>query len=94
MERWADARVVAALPGAFAHYDAEDVRSALFATMELFRWVSRETAERLGLPNPPPAEERARDWVARCYAEREATIGLKANGTRRGSGSATVKEPA
>jgi hypothetical protein len=33
---------------AFAHHDTADVRHALVATMDLFRWLARETAQALG----------------------------------------------
>jgi aminoglycoside 6-adenylyltransferase len=48
LERWADPRVVAALSGAFGRFDVADSWAALLATMDLFTWIARETAERLG----------------------------------------------
>ena len=61
LDQWADPRAVAGLTNAYAHYEESDVRRALWATMELFRWLSVETAERLGaserggrLPRPSP----------------------------------------
>jgi aminoglycoside 6-adenylyltransferase len=56
LEQWADPRAVEGLRGAFAHYDAVDIRRALFTTMDLFRWLATETAERLGYPYPTTAE--------------------------------------
>ena len=52
LEEWADPRAVAALGGAFAHYDEQEIWRALFATLDLFRWVSEEAAGKLkyGLP--------------------------------------------
>ena len=47
LEEWADPRAVMALTNAFAHYDAEDLWQALFATMDLFDWLERETAASL-----------------------------------------------
>jgi len=70
LERWADPRIVAALGGAFAHYETEDVWRALLATMELFRRLARETADRLGLTYRTFPEERVTEWVTRCYLER------------------------
>jgi aminoglycoside 6-adenylyltransferase len=72
LERWADPRVVAALHGAFAHYESEDVWRALFATMDLFCCLARETAAKLGLSYGSLAEERASEWVRRCFSERDA----------------------
>jgi aminoglycoside 6-adenylyltransferase len=48
LDQWADPRAVAGLREAYAHYDEADVRRALFAAMELFRWLATETAGRLG----------------------------------------------
>ena len=70
LERWADPRIEAALGGAFAHYDIEDVWRALFATMEMYRWLGRETAAKLGVIYPTLADECATAWVKRCFCER------------------------
>ena len=63
LERWADPRVLQGLRGAFAHYDAGDVRRALVATMDLFRWAAAETAGLLGLHYPAEADARATQLV-------------------------------
>jgi aminoglycoside 6-adenylyltransferase len=68
LEEWADHRALAGLRDAFAHYDEEDVRRALLATMDLFRWLAIETAERLGYPYPSVADERVTEWV-KAYLE-------------------------
>ena len=70
LEEWADPRVVEGLRSAFAHYEAEDVWRALFATMALFRWVAREAAEGLGFPYPTLGDERVTALVERLHAER------------------------
>lgn len=59
LEQWADPRAVAGLRVAYAHYDEEDTRRALIATMDLFRWLAKETAERLGYPYPAMSDECA-----------------------------------
>jgi aminoglycoside 6-adenylyltransferase len=48
LEQWADPRTLDGLRAAFAHHDTADVRRALLATMDLFRWLARETAQALG----------------------------------------------
>jgi aminoglycoside 6-adenylyltransferase len=68
LERWADPRAVEGLRAAFAHYDADDVRRALLATMDLFGWLAMETAEQLGYPYPSPAEEHATEFVKDLFA--------------------------
>jgi aminoglycoside 6-adenylyltransferase len=52
LERWADPDALAELRLAYAHYDADDVRRALLATMALFRRVALETAALLVLEYP------------------------------------------
>jgi hypothetical protein len=47
-------------------YDADDVAHALTATMDLFRWVARETAERLGVSYAEAADTHATSLLA-CY---------------------------
>jgi aminoglycoside 6-adenylyltransferase len=68
LERWADPRALEGLGEAYARYDADDIRRALLATMELFRWVAVETAERLTFSYPALADERASEWVRHCLA--------------------------
>ena len=50
LERWADRETLAALHDCFARYDADEVRLALLATMDLFRRLATETAAALALP--------------------------------------------
>lgn len=63
IEHWADPRVLEGLRGAFAHYAEDDIRRALLATMDLFRWLANEIAERLAYPYPTPADEYATGLV-------------------------------
>jgi aminoglycoside 6-adenylyltransferase len=70
LEQWADPRIVEGLLDAFAHYDEDDVWRALLATMDLFRWLSIETAERLSYPYPTVADERATELVRTYVTEK------------------------
>ena len=70
LEEWADPRALAGLRDAFAHYDEEDVRRALLASMDLFRWLAIETAERLGYPYPTAADQQVTEWVKTCLSKR------------------------
>lgn len=63
LEEWADPRAVEELTKAFAHYDKDDIWRALFATMDLFRWLSVETAESSGYSYPAFGIERATELV-------------------------------
>lgn len=59
VEKWADPRFVAQLRNAYAHYNQDDLHRALVATMELFRSVTTELADKLNLPYPAVADEQA-----------------------------------
>jgi len=69
LEEWADPRVVDGLRAAFARYDADDLRRGLLATMDLFRWLAIETAQRLGHTYPAAADPRVTEWVSDCLSE-------------------------
>ena len=63
LEEWADPRALEALRDAFSQYDYDYIRRALFATMNLFRWLAMETAEKLGYPYPTEADNRVTEWL-------------------------------
>lgn len=73
LEQWADPRVLERLRGAFAHYDEDDVRRALLATMDLFRWLTKATAECLGYPYPTAPDERATELVNAVFSGKART---------------------
>jgi aminoglycoside 6-adenylyltransferase len=58
LEEWADPHAVAQLSTVFAHYDRQDIARALWATMELFRWLAIETAQQWQYAYPV-----ASDWA-------------------------------
>jgi aminoglycoside 6-adenylyltransferase len=60
---WAAPGVVARLTEVFARYDEGDVWRALFATMDLYGKVARETADRLVLDYSAASEQRAIGWI-------------------------------
>ena len=59
LDLWADPRAVAGQREAYAHYDEAAVRRALFATIDLFRWLAMETAGRLGFGYPTDGDRCA-----------------------------------
>ena len=63
LEEWADPRPLEGLRSAFAYYNKDDVWRGLLATMELFRWVAVETADRLKYQYPTVADEGATELV-------------------------------
>jgi aminoglycoside 6-adenylyltransferase len=69
LERWADPRVLEALPAAFAAYERSSVARALLAMMDLFGWVGRETAEALDLSYPTASHQAVAAWVRHAVTE-------------------------
>jgi aminoglycoside 6-adenylyltransferase len=69
LEEWADPRAVMELRRAFARYDTDEIWRALAATMDLFRWLSVETAGRWGYTYPTFGAERAAELVGKLQAE-------------------------
>ncbi len=70
-EQWADPRIVEGLRNAFAHYDENDIWRSLFATVDLFRWIASETADRLGLSYPTSADGHITELMQSLYSERQ-----------------------
>ncbi|MBI5566495.1 MAG: aminoglycoside 6-adenylyltransferase [Chloroflexi bacterium] len=61
--QWADRLAVTALPGSFAAYNATDLRRALLATLDLYRWLSIETAQRSGFAFPTDTHQQVVQWL-------------------------------
>lgn len=62
LREWTDLQTREALPGIFGHWDAPDSWRALWATVDLFRRLATETADRLGYAYPARLDEQ----VTRC----------------------------
>ena len=75
LEEWTYPPVLQALKTAFARYEDDDVRRALLATMDLFRSVAIDTAERLGYSYPTSADERVTEWTKACLSGGATTGG-------------------
>jgi hypothetical protein len=63
VQEWADPRWVAALRQTWPSYDVEGAWDALFATLELFSQVAKETAQSLGHRYPVEDELDVRRWI-------------------------------
>jgi len=70
LEQWADPKAVQELIAAFAHYDKKDVWQALINTMDILRWVAKETAQGFGYPYPTDADKYATALVLQFQLER------------------------
>lgn len=78
LEEWANPQVLKGLQNAFAHYDEEDIRHGLLATMDLFRRIAMETAEKLSYPYPTKTDERVTEWIrTRLSGKERAQCTLK-----------------
>jgi aminoglycoside 6-adenylyltransferase len=69
LERWAEPDVFMELQNTFAHYDEQDAREALFATVNLFRRVAAETSKLLKYPYQSTTEEHALSVLKRLLME-------------------------
>jgi aminoglycoside 6-adenylyltransferase len=63
LDEWADPYAVKELEKAFAHYDKDDCRRALLATMDLFRRLTKETAQQLNYPYPQTTDDNISGWI-------------------------------
>ncbi len=70
LEQWASPRFVSELRSAFACYDRDDLWRGLRVTMDLFRWLAQETAERLEFPYPTAADEHVTGLVRELFSAR------------------------
>src|SRR5690554_449898 len=64
LEEWADKRAIDGLKKAFPHYDEGDIRSSLMAMIDLFRWLSKETAKQLAYPYPLEIDETMTRYIS------------------------------
>jgi aminoglycoside 6-adenylyltransferase len=64
MKDWADRDTWEELGKTFAHFDAKDSWRGLIATMNLFRRVARETADRAGLEYPSEVDQGVTKYIA------------------------------
>ena len=70
MSKWTNKRTWAALDKCFAHFDAHDSWQALFATIELFRTLAQETAEKLGYQYPHDVDTNIIQFVQNLRNQR------------------------
>jgi aminoglycoside 6-adenylyltransferase len=69
LEEWAGSEVTNELRKGFAHYDREDAKQALMASISLFSRIAYETAQRLNYPYPRETDKRITEWIEKCLAE-------------------------
>jgi aminoglycoside 6-adenylyltransferase len=69
LEEWAHPKAIEELHEAFAHCDKKDIKRALLATVDLFRWLAIETATKLDYSYPARADEDVTKWIEICVSE-------------------------
>lgn len=74
LEEWADRQTVKELSNAFAHYNKEDSCRALLATMNIFRRVAKETAQRLNYPYPETLDDNISAWVKKRLPDNSCCV--------------------
>lgn len=70
LEEWADPAIVARLKGTYPDHDEDAAWKALFATMDLFRDLARETAGLLNFAYPSEADDAVTEQVTRLHSGR------------------------
>lgn len=63
LSEWADPRAIAAIPATSAPYDESDQWRALISTLELYRWLARETAGALAYTYPEQLDQQLSGWI-------------------------------
>jgi aminoglycoside 6-adenylyltransferase len=69
LEEWAHPLVLERLRGTFPRYDPDEIWRARLEAVDLFRWLARETGDRLGYAYPAQLEETVMAWVREQAAE-------------------------
>ncbi|WP_164669772.1 alpha/beta fold hydrolase [Virgibacillus doumboii] len=62
-DEWADPAIREELKYCYARYDADEMQQALIHTMDLFRKVAKETAQRSEYSYPNQADVKATEWI-------------------------------
>lgn len=63
LEEWADSDVIKELRKTFSYYDEADIKRGLLATMNLFRKISMEIAEKLNYSYPIELDKKITEWI-------------------------------
>jgi aminoglycoside 6-adenylyltransferase len=70
LEEWAEPEVTSELQNAFAHYDNEDIKRSLLASLNLFQRISKETANKLNYAYPTVTDEQIRKWIEKTLEKK------------------------
>lgn len=68
IEEWAEDWIIQKLSDCYAHYEKNDVKNSLVATMDLFRSIAVVIAEKLNYKYPVEADNYSTDWVLKALS--------------------------
>ena len=60
---WVDPKTLKALDNVFGHFDAANSQKALFATIDLFRKLSKDTADRIDQTYPSETDQSLTQFI-------------------------------
>lgn len=69
LDEWAEDWIIQKLTNCYAHYERNDIKNALLLTMDLFRLIAVEIADKLNYIYPANADEYSTDWVIKALSE-------------------------
>lgn len=69
LEEWAERWVIQKLSDCYAHYERNDIKNALLSTMDLFRQIAVEVADKLNYEYPTTADEFSTAWVIKALPD-------------------------
>ncbi len=69
MSKWADSRILTAVPETFATYERESLMDAIRKMLELFRFVGEETASKFGVIYPVETNQKTVELVEHIFKE-------------------------
>ena len=67
LEEWVEPWIIDRLSKCFSHYDREDMINGLLNTMDLFRDIVVEIAEKLNFKYPKESDEYTTTWIKKSY---------------------------
>ena len=66
IEEWAEGWIIQKFSDCYAHYERDDIKRSLLATMDLFRLIALEIADKLNYKYPTKADGYSTNWVIKA----------------------------
>lgn len=74
IEEWAEDWIIQKLSDCYAHYERNDIKNSLLATMDLFRSIAVVIAEKLDYKYPAEADNYSTDWVLKALSAEKGCL--------------------